>query len=198
MLKIGLTGGIASGKSTVSSWQDRGFPIIDADVIAREVVESNEPAYNEIVKVFGPSILSPDGSLNRPALGQIIFADQKKREDLNRMVHPAVRRRMLEALSACEADGKKAVFLDIPLLFEGGLEEWVDRTLLVYVTRAVQIKRLMDRNQLSEDEAVQRIESQMSLERKKKLADAVIDNNGDFSNTESQIRSLLKKWNLME
>lgn len=199
MLKIGLTGGIASGKSTVSAWlKSHGFPVIDADLIAREVVEPDEPAYGEIVKAFGRSVLNPDGSLNRQALGKIIFSDRNKRETLNHIVHPAVRKRMIERVSACEAGGEKVVFLDIPLLFEGGLWKWVDKTLLVYVTRAVQIERLTERNHLTEEEAIERIESQMPLESKRKRADAVIDNNGDRSKTESQLRALLKKWNLME
>ncbi|WP_404453832.1 dephospho-CoA kinase [Oceanobacillus kapialis] len=192
---IGLTGSIASGKSTVSRmFADLNIPVIDADKISRVVVNPEEPAYTKIVETFGESILHEDKSLNREKLGSIIFADASKREKLNSIVHPAVRERMLAKRDAYVEAGEPAVVMDIPLLFESNLTHFVDKTLVVSVTESVQLKRLMNRNGYSEQEAEQRIKSQLSLEEKAKKADAVIDNNGTKQYTYEQLERLLHNW----
>jgi dephospho-CoA kinase len=197
-LSIGLTGGIASGKSTVSSMlKELGFPVIDADQIAREVVKPGEEAYKSIVATFGRDILLENGEINRPKLGSIIFHDQEKRALLNKIVHPFVRRRMNEQKKALFEKGEKAVIMDIPLLFESKLTHMVDKSILVYVDADVQLKRLMRRNGLTEKEAQARISSQMPLVQKVPLADAVINNNGTIEETRKQLIHLLSYWQLL-
>lgn len=196
---IGLTGGIASGKSTVAKmFSDLNIPVIDADVIAREVVEPGERSYQQIVEVFGKDILNSDESINRSKLGSIIFSNKEKREQLNQIVHPAVRKRMLEKKEAYIKQGEKCVVLDIPLLFESKLTSLVDQTLIVYVDEKIQLKRLMERNQLSEKEAMNRIKSQMPLEEKAQLADELINNNNSMEESKKQLFNLLKKWGIIE
>lgn len=197
-LSIGLTGSIASGKSTVSlMFDDLNIPVVDADKIAKEVVEPGERAYLKIVEAFGESILQSDRTLDRPALGAIIFADKSKRELLNSIVHPAVRETMLLQRDSHLKSGAKCVVLDIPLLFESKLTEFVDRTIVVFVDESVQLKRLMERDNYTKDEAIQRIQSQMPLKDKVKLADAVIDNNGSKSTSYVQLKKLLTEWKIV-
>ncbi|WP_330501414.1 dephospho-CoA kinase [Peribacillus frigoritolerans] len=192
---IGITGGIASGKSTVSLYlQELGFTIVDADLASRAVVEPGEEAYHQVVKAFGEDILLTDGNIDRVKLGSIIFNDQEKRLLLNGIVHPAVRNWMRVKTEAALSSGEETVFMDIPLLFESKLTFMVDKTLLIYVDEQVQLKRLMNRNGLSETEALARINSQMPLADKKALADAVIDNNGDINETKRQVKTILSKW----
>ncbi|MGE8017642.1 dephospho-CoA kinase [Peribacillus frigoritolerans] len=192
---IGITGGIASGKSTVSLYlQELGFTIVDADLASRAVVEPGEEAYHQVVKAFGEDILLRDGNIDRVKLGSIIFNDQEKRLLLNGIVHPAVRNWMRLKTEAALSSGEETVFMDIPLLFESKLTFMVDKTLLIYVDEQVQLKRLMNRNGLSEAEALARINSQMPLADKKALADAVIDNNGDINETKRQVKAILSEW----
>lgn len=192
---IGITGGIASGKSTVSLYlQELGFTIVDADLASRAVVEPGEEAYHQVVKAFGEDILLTDGNIDRVKLGSIIFNDQEKRLLLNGIVHPAVRNWMRLKTEAALSSGEETVFMDIPLLFESKLTFMVDKTLLIYVDEQVQLKRLMNRNGLSETEALARINSQMPLADKKALADAVIDNNGDINETKRQVKVILSEW----
>ncbi|MFA1711875.1 dephospho-CoA kinase [Peribacillus frigoritolerans] len=192
---IGITGGIASGKSTVSLYlQELGFTIVDADLASRAVVEPGEEAYHQVVKAFGEDILLTDGNIDRVKLGSIIFNDQEKRLLLNGIVHPAVRNWMRVKTEAALSSGEETVFMDIPLLFESKLTFMVDKTLLIYVDEQVQLQRLMNRNGLSEKEALARINSQMPLADKKALADAVIDNNGDINETKRQVKAILSEW----
>ncbi|MGJ3196751.1 dephospho-CoA kinase [Peribacillus frigoritolerans] len=192
---IGITGGIASGKSTVSLYlQELGFTIVDADLASRAVVEPGEEAYHQVVKAFGEDILLADGNIDRVKLGSIIFNDQEKRLLLNGIVHPAVRNWMRVKTEAALSSGEETVFMDIPLLFESKLTFMVDKTLLIYVDEQVQLERLMNRNGLSETEAFARINSQMPLADKKALADAVIDNNGDINETKRQVKAILSEW----
>lgn len=198
MMRIGLTGGIASGKSTVSDWfRKHGFPVIDADLIARQVVEPGEEGLNQVIKAFGPEIKRTDGTLDRARLGSIIFQDPEKRRILNGLLHPLIRRKMREQMEVCEAQGHAAVVLDVPLLFEGSFSGWTDRTIVVYVTRETELDRLMQRDHLTEAEALMRIKAQMPLDEKKKHADAVIDNDGTAAGTERQLTNLLKSWQLI-
>ncbi|MFC9597970.1 dephospho-CoA kinase [Peribacillus butanolivorans] len=195
---IGITGGIASGKSSVSLYiQELGFTIVDADVASRAVVEPGEEAYHQVVKAFGEDILLVDGNIDRVKLGSIIFHDQEKRLLLNSIVHPAVRNWMRLKTEKALAAGEETVFMDIPLLFESKLTFMVEKTLLVYVDERVQLERLMNRNGLSETDALARIHSQMPLADKKVLADAVIDNNGNLEETKKQVKTVLCNWSVL-
>jgi dephospho-CoA kinase len=196
-LAIGLTGGIASGKSTVSNmFKDANIPVIDADVIAKQVVEAGEPAYHLVVETFGRSILKDDGAIDREKLGSIVFQNETERKKLNGIVHPAVRKEMLKQKEDAERRNEPAVVLDIPLLFESNLAHMADVTVVVYVDSQVQLERLMNRNQLTKQEAEWRIQSQLPLKDKKDKADEVIDNNGSLQSTKRQFEDLMKKWNL--
>ncbi|MFD1707961.1 dephospho-CoA kinase [Siminovitchia sediminis] len=193
----GLTGGIASGKSTVSRlFEKRGFTIVDADIAARKVVEPGEKALSAIVKEFGKDILLEDGILNRGKLGSIVFRDEEKRKKLNAIVHPAVRKKMKEWQENAIQAGKQTVILDIPLLFESNLTHMADKTIVVYVDEHTQLQRLKERNHFTEEEAMSRISSQMPLRKKVELADAVIDNNGTIEQTEEQVERLIREWKM--
>ncbi|MGG0236989.1 dephospho-CoA kinase [Bacillus rhizoplanae] len=196
---IGLTGGIASGKSTVSQmFQGFHVPVIDADIIAREVVEPGKEAYNEIVTAFGKEVLGENGELDRPKLGSIVFHNEEKRLLLNGIVHPAVRKEMNAQKDIYIREKEQAVVLDIPLLFESKLTGLVDKILLVYVDSETQLTRLMERNNFKEEEAKARIASQMPLEDKITLADEVINNNGTMEETKAQLSRILKEWNIIK
>lgn len=195
---IGLTGGIASGKSTVANMlSEKGFSIIDADIAARVVVEPGEDAYEQIVTQFSEDILLDDGTINRPKLGSIIFNDEEKRKMLNSIVHPATRKKMFEWKDEAIAKGKQTVIYDIPLLFESKLTHIVEKTVVVYVDEKTQLKRLMERNDLTEEEAKARIASQLPLRDKVDLADEVVNNNGPIDETKEQVEKLIRKWNLV-
>ncbi len=195
---VGLTGGIASGKSTVSQMmRELGLPVIDADIAARAVVEPGHKTYEKVLEHFGPGILNEDKTINREALGSIVFHDENERAVLNSIVHPAVRKYMLIEKDAYIKEGHKAVVMDIPLLFESSLEKMVDRILLVYTDTDIQLKRLIDRNNLPEKEAKARIGSQMPLSQKVELADAVIDNNGTIEETKIQLHRILETWDVI-
>lgn len=194
-LVVGLTGGIASGKSTVADMiKQLGIEVIDADIEARKAVEIGETAYEQIVTYFGEKILNDNRTINRAKLGEIIFNDSQKRQQLNEIVHPEVRRRMNEKKEAAIQRGDKVVVLDIPLLFESDLTHMVELVLLVYVEQEVQLHRLMSRNQLSKEEALARIRSQMPISEKVKLADKVINNNGTIEQTQKQLKDLFTEW----
>ena len=195
---IGLTGGIASGKSTVSNMlKEKGYTVIDADLAARMVVEVGQPAYLAIVDEFGKSILhESNNTINREKLGAIVFNDQEKRTKLNAIVHPAVRSAMLSQKDQAIQSGKDTIFMDIPLLFESDLTWMVDKTIVVLVDEETQLSRLMERNHYSQKEAVSRISSQYPLSEKANLADAVIDNNGSVNETKEHLEKLLKEWKL--
>ena len=198
-LVIGLTGSIATGKSTVAKmFRQLGIPVIDADILAREVVEPGEDAYKEVIETFGEDILLEDKTLNRKQLGEIVFTDETKRKQLNGIVHPAIRKRMLEKRDHFIREGNQCVVLDIPLLFESKLQEFVDKVLVVYADQEIQLQRLMARNEFTEEEAMQRIQSQMPVKEKASLADAVINNNSTKEETYEQLRQLLEKWQILE
>jgi len=191
---IGLTGGIACGKSTVSRMlAERGARIIDADIIAREVVRPGEEAWSLIVERFGRDILLANEELDRVKLGAIVFADEQARLDLNAIVHPAVRARMRQLMKEAQEESIALIVMDIPLLYESKLEYMVEKVVVVYCTAEQQLKRLMERNGYDEEEAMRRIASQMSIEEKKSRADYVIDNSGTFMETEEQVDELVGK-----
>ncbi|WP_423059957.1 dephospho-CoA kinase [Bacillus safensis] len=194
-LVIGLTGGIASGKSTVSQMiKEHGIRVVDADVIAKEAVAKGTPALQQIVQTFGEDVLLPNGELNRQQLGAIIFSDEEKRKQLNAIVHPEVRKEMLKQRDEGVSQQETFVVLDIPLLFESQLESLVDRIIVVYTTPELQLSRLMNRNDLSEEEALNRIHSQQSLEEKCKKADRVIENTQDLAFIRKQLQNILNEW----
>lgn len=195
---IGLTGSIASGKSTVAKMLEKyRFPIVDADQVARLVVEPGEPALTEIVAAFGEEILLEDGSLNRKKLGDLIFHDPSKRAILNGIIHPAIRKEMLRQRDEWLNNGAKVVIMDIPLLFESKLQHFVEKILVVSLSEEKQLERLMERNQLSEEEARARISSQLPLSVKEEGADAVIYNESTLEKTEQQLNYILKEWGLV-
>lgn len=192
---IGLTGSIATGKSTVSlMFEDFDIPVIDADKLAREVVYPGEEAYQLVVDTFGEGFLLEDKTLDRKLLGEIIFTDEAKRQQLNRIVHPAIRKKMIEKRDALIAGGAAFVVLDIPLLLESKLEHFVDKIIVVFVDEEIQLQRLMSRNDYTEEEALQRIRSQMPVKEKAQLADAIINNNGSKNETFKQLEKIISDW----
>ncbi|MCY8179467.1 dephospho-CoA kinase [Bacillus paralicheniformis] len=198
-LVIGLTGGIASGKSTVAQmFQQCGITVVDADVIAKEAVEQGMPAYQKIAETFGQGVLLETGGIDRRKLGEIVFANEEKRMQLNAIVHPEVRKMMIKQRDEAIRAGERFVVLDIPLLYESGLEHLTDKVIVVWVPMERQLERLMKRNRLTEDEALNRIHAQHSLDEKKKKADAVIDNSGSLKDTEAQLHQLLDTWSNIE
>ncbi|CAM4441678.1 MAG: dephospho-CoA kinase [Paenibacillus macerans] len=188
-MNIGLTGGIATGKSTVSRMLvQRGAALIDADVIAREIMEPGHPVLAAVAKRFGQAVLHPDGTLDRKKLGEIVFADPERRKALESLTHPAIRAEMKQRLDALEAAApRRLVVADIPLLYESGLERFYERIMVVYVPRDLQLARLMERDGLSRDEAERRLNAQMDIELKKERADILIDNSRGLDETERQI-----------
>lgn len=194
---VGLTGGIASGKSTVSNMlKEMNIPVIDADIESRLAVKKGEPAYFKIISEFGREILLPDGEIDRAKLGSIIFHQEENRQLLNQIVHPEVRRRMNEKIEQAKRKSEPVIVLDIPLLFESKLTFMVDKTILVYVSEETQLKRLMERNHLTVKEAEARIHSQMPLSEKVSLSDAVINNNGRIEDSKKQLMKILADWNI--
>ena len=164
-LVIGITGSIATGKSTVSKMiKELGYTVVDADIVARVVVEPGEEAYQKIVEHFGEEILLANGEIDRKKLGDLVFQNEEKRLLLNSIVHPAVRKKMNEEKELAFRRGEKVVFLDIPLLYESNLTYMVDKVLVVYVDQTTQLERLMNRNHLTKEEALARITSQLSIE----------------------------------
>lgn len=194
MFKLGLTGGIATGKSTVSNhFKELGIPVLDADVVAREVVEPGQPALADIVAEFGDEMLSPDGLLNRKALGAVVFGNPDKLAKLNQFTHPRVQASMRAQADAYAEAGTPLIVLDIPLLLEGKNAAGADAVMVVTVPKDVQQERLMARNQLSADEARKRMNSQMPMAEKEQLADFVIDNSGTIAETYAQVDAVLAK-----
>lgn len=179
MFKIGLTGGIASGKSTVLTYfKDKGIPYIDADIVAREVVEPGTEGLQAIVETFGSNVLHADGTLNREALGAIVFHNEEKRQLLNSCLKTHIRNRIMELTSQYEQGNTPILIYDIPLLIEGEWYTMMDEVWLVYVNETTQIERLMSRNGYTREDALARINSQMRLDDKRAYADIIVDNNG--------------------
>ena len=188
-LLVGLTGGIATGKSTVSGiLRALGCVVIDADVLAREVVEPGAPALETIAREFGRDVLQPDGALDRKLLGAVVFADPEKRKRLEAITHPAIRARFAARLAALEAEGFAGIVVfDAPVMIEAGNYRNMDRLVVVVTDEATQRDRAVERDGDRAD-VEQRIASQMPLADKTRLADYVIDNSGDRAATEAQAR----------
>lgn len=188
MRLIGLTGGIATGKSQVAAMlADHGAAVIDADALAREVVRPGEPALAEIAARFGTTVINPDGTLDRERLGAIVFADSDARRDLEAITHPRIAALMQQGIAEATTLGAPVVVLDIPLLLERDLDSTVDGVLLVHAPVAVQLQRLVSRDHLTGDAARQRLDAQLPIDEKRTRATWIIDNSGDLDSTRRQV-----------
>lgn len=192
MLKVGLTGGIASGKSTVSEAFARlGAKVLDADEVAREVVLPGKPAWTKLRHTFGSEFFHPDGRLNRSKLRRLVFADPEQRSRLNEIVHPEVMREIDFRFEQLTSSAEHAVVLvDVPLLIEVGVAHRFDKVVVVYANESVQVMRLMQRDGLSREEARQALSVQIDLREKAKKADFVIDNSGTPEETQAQVEKV--------
>ena len=199
MILVGLTGGVATGKSTVAEmFKQCGAVVIDADQLARDVVEPGKPAWREIVKTFGKTILNPDRSLNRQALGAIVFRHPAKRRAIEAIIHPRVAREQVRLTrEAVRQDPQSVVIYDVPLLFEAGIDKRVDHTIVVTADRNTQIARLKKRNDLSRPEALRRIRSQMPLAKKVQRADHVLNGTLPRPALRKQVGQLLNRLRLL-
>jgi dephospho-CoA kinase len=191
---VGLTGGIASGKSTVAEILKRqGAAIINADVLAREVVEPGHQAWTEIVNTFGIAVLQSDRTLDRQKLRAIIFDDAAARKKIESIIHPQVRSLAEQRIREHAAAGYAVIVYEVPLLFEGNLQEWLRPVILVACDVDTQRNRLQSRDNLSAAQAQKHIDAQMSLEAKRRLADYVIENNGSLEDLKRQVQAVLEK-----
>jgi dephospho-CoA kinase len=191
---VGLTGGIASGKSTVAKILERlGAAVINADALSREVVEPRKEAWREIIDAFGAGILQPDQTLDRQKLRTVIFNDRDGRKKLEAIIHPRVRALAEERIREHAVAGYSIIVYEVPLLFEGNLHEWLRPVILVACDVDTQRTRLQERDQLTQTEAQKHIDAQMSLEEKRRLADYVIENVGSLADLEQQVRTVLEK-----
>lgn len=188
---VGLTGGISSGKSTVSSYlKQLKIPVIDADEVARKVVEPNSQGAREIRKTFGSDVFEEDGSLNRQKLGALIFSNAENRQKLDDLLQPLIKIMILEEIEEYRQKGETMIVLDLPLLFEKHYEKLCEEIIVVYVPRELQLERLMKRNQYTKQEALSRIDSQLSIEEKRKRATVLLDNQG----TVQQLYQQVEQW----
>ena len=198
MLIVGLTGGIVSGKTTIAKmFQELGAQVIDADEIARKVVRPGEKAWQGIVEYFGPGILREDLEINRKKLADIVFSNKEKLAVLNSITHPEIILMLKKQINQLKNKYQKNIIciVEAPLLFEAHLEDMMDKIIVVYLNREEQLKRLLLRNNLTREEAIQRIESQMPLEEKLSRADYVIDNCFSLQQTKKQV---LQVWKELE
>ena len=200
MLNVGLTGGIACGKTTVAQMIVRhGAYLIDLDKLEQDVVAPQLAAWQEIVELFGNNILLVDGNINRNKLAKIVFSDKEKLKELNSIVHPRVLGAWSTSLGDIEKKNKKAIVIsEVPLLFEENLQNKVDLSILVVITPVEQINRLMTRNDLTEDEAKKRLTSQLPIEEKIKMADIVIENKNATAETEKIVAKVWKELLILE
>ena len=189
---VGLTGGISSGKSTVSSYlKQLKIPVIDADEVARKVVEPNSQGAKEIKKAFGSDVFEEDGSLNRQKLGALIFSNAENRQKLDELLQPLIKIMILDEIEEHRQKGENMIVLDLPLLFEKQYEELCEEIIVVYVPRELQLERLMKRNQYTKQEALSRIDSQLSIEEKRKRATVLLDNQGSIQQLYQQVEQWL-------
>ena len=199
MILVGLTGGVATGKSTVAKMFKRcGAVVIDADQLAHDVVKPGKPAWLEIVKTFGRAVLNPDRTLNRRELGAVVFGNRTKLRQLEQIIHPRVAREQARLTKqAARKDPHAVVIYDVPLLFEAGIDKRVDHTIVVTANRKTQIARLKKRNGLSRAEAIRRIRSQMPLAKKIQRADHVLNGTLSRPSLRQQVSLLLKYLRLL-
>ncbi|XP_010510768.2 PREDICTED: dephospho-CoA kinase [Camelina sativa] len=191
---VGLTGGIASGKSTVSNlFKASGIPVVDADVVARDVLKKGSGGWKKVVAAFGDEILLPSREVDRPKLGQIVFSSDSKRQLLNKLMAPYISTGIFLEILKQWASGAKVIVVDIPLLFEVKMDKWTKPTVVVWVSEETQLKRLMERDGLSEEDARNRVMAQMPLDLKRSKADIVIDNNGSLDDLHQQFDKVLSE-----
>lgn len=195
MITIGLTGGIASGKSTVSLLlKDKGAVIIDADKIAKEIMKPEKSAWPQVIKHFGKTVIKDDGNIDRKKLADIVFSDEEELKALNRLTHPHIIEEIKHQLAFYKLKGEAVIVVDAALLLEIGLQNLVDEVWLVSVSEKTQIERLLKREKhLGYTEAVKRIKAQMPLDQKKKYAHRIIDNDEEIEKTKSQIDKIWKE-----
>jgi len=193
-LIVGLTGGIVGGKSTVASmFRDLGAKIIDADKLGHSVILPNKPAWKKIVKIFGKDILQNDLTIYRKKLGKIVFANKTFLKKLNEVTHPEITKMIKKEISLAKNakhNQEKILIIDAALIYETKIDEFMDKIIVVYIDKDKQIKRLIMRNNLSKDEALQRVRSQIPMEEKAKMADYVIDNSNSLSKTREQVEKI--------
>ncbi len=191
---VGLTGGIATGKSAVAKiLRDFGRPVVDADILAREVTLVGTSGHSAVVKEFGEAVLLPNGELHRKKLAEAIFSDAKKRLRLEQILHPLIQEGRAKERLNLERQGCELAFYDVPLLFEKNLQGEFDAVVLVYASPAEQKRRLMERNQLDARQASERLAAQMSIEEKVNLAQYVILNTGSISDLKLNVQTVLKE-----
>lgn len=189
---VGLTGGISSGKSTVSSYlKQLKIPVIDADEVARKVVEPNSQGAIEIRKAFGSDVFEEDGSLNRQKLGALIFSNSENRQKLDDLLQPLIKIMILDEIEEYRQKGENMIVLDLPLLFEKHYEKLCEEIIVVYIPKELQLERLMRRNQYTKQEALSRIDSQLSIEEKRKRATVLLDNQGTIQQLYQQVEQWL-------
>ncbi|XP_061985147.1 dephospho-CoA kinase-like [Populus nigra] len=189
---VGLTGGISSGKSTVSNlFKSHGIPVVDADIVARDVLRKGTGGYKGVVAAFGEDILQANGEVDRPKLGQIVFSDPGKRQLLNRLLAPYISSGIFWEILSLWLKGYKVIVLDIPLLFEAKMDKWTKPITVVWVDTETQLQRLMARDRINEEDARNRINAQMSLDLKRSQANIVIDNSGSLEDLEEQFQKVL-------
>jgi dephospho-CoA kinase len=195
MLIVGLTGGVASGKSTVAKvWKEEGAYVIDADQIARDLVRPHTPAWQELVSTFGESILQKDGSIQRKELAAIVFADPEKKNLLNQLLHPRIKEETQRRLNSIgQSDPEAIVVIDAALLVETGTYREVDRLVVVHATEAQQIDRLRERGGVEPGEALRIVSAQMPLEEKLKVADIVIRTEGSPDETRRKAKEVFQE-----
>ena len=192
---IGITGSIACGKSLVSNYlKEKGYTIVDADKIGHMALENDE-VKKQLVNKFGKSILK-DNEVNRATLGKLVFENKENLKELNKIIHPQVRKNISEQIKVHKDE--KLVFIDIPLLFEAKFDDLVEKIIVVSLDEKIQLERLMNRNSLSKEEALQRIKSQIPVREKEKLGDYVVDNSFTQENTYNQVDRILEKLKLGE
>jgi len=195
MLIVGLTGGVASGKTAISQvLKEEGAYIIDADQIARELVQPHKPAWNELIRAFGKEILQEDGSIHRKKLADKVFADPEKRKLLNQILHPRIKEEMGRRTKEIgQKDPEAIVVIDAPLIVELGDHREMDKLIVVTSTQTQQIERLKERDGIGPAEALRILSSQMPVEEKVKLADYVIRNEGSFEETKKRAKEVFKE-----
>ena len=195
-LVVGLTGGIVSGKSTVAlMFKDLGAKIVDADKLGHSVILPHKPAWEKIVKIFGKDILQNDLTIDREKLGKIVFANQSLLKKLNDITHPEITKiikKEIDSLKNKTYNQKKILIIDAALIYEAKIDRLMDKIIVVYIDEDEQIKRLIKRSNLSKDEALQRIKSQMPMKEKVKMADYVIDNSNSLDKTKKQVEKIWK------
>ncbi|XP_062027013.1 dephospho-CoA kinase-like isoform X2 [Rosa rugosa] len=189
---VGLTGGISSGKSTVSNlFKAHDIPVVDADLVARDILKKGTGGWKKVVSAFGQGVLQPDGEVDRPKLGQIVFSNPEKRQLLNRLLAPYISSGIFWEIWKLWLKGFKVIVLDVPLLFEAKIDRWTKPVIVVWVNPETQLQRLMLRDRTSENDARKRINAQVSLDLKRTMADIVIDNTGSQEDLKDKFKIVL-------